>query len=289
MTRRREYSYDLSVKSDLSDELINIYVLRPLAGVLVRILYYTPVTPNQVTIAAIVSGTAAAVFYLDGAPGTTVLAGLCITLKDLLDSADGQLARGKQMYSRTGRFLDSIGDFLVNLFVFAAIGFTLVSTSHEFSYGLLALMAFLGITFRVSYHVYYHTSFLHTKQLYATNRVTEEVRKEDLTAGGSTLLLQRIFQFIYGWQDRLAVLIDRWCRGGDQQQCSDPDWFADKVGLRISGFLGLGTEMLLLTLCSVTNNLAGYLYLNVVAMNGILALSIYYRRSILRSRLAKTA
>jgi phosphatidylglycerophosphate synthase len=289
MTQQREYSYDRSVKSDVSDELINVYVLRPLAGILVRILYFTPVTPNHVTVAAIVSGTAAAALYLDGAPGTTVLAGVCITLKDLLDSADGQLARAKQMYSRTGRFLDSIGDFLVNLFVFTAIGFTLVSTSREFSYGLLALMAFLGTTFRVSYHVYYHTSFLHTKKLYATNRITEEVQEQDIMVGGSTLFLQRVFQFIYGWQDRLAALIDRWCRGGDQQQCSDLDWFADRVGLRISGLLGLGTEMGLLTLCSVTNNLAGYLYFNVVMMNGILALSMYYRRSILRSRLTKTA
>jgi phosphatidylglycerophosphate synthase len=32
------------------------------------------------------------------------VAGLCMTLKDLLDSADGQLARAKQMYSRFGRF-----------------------------------------------------------------------------------------------------------------------------------------------------------------------------------------
>ena len=42
MSTPRQYSYDLSVKSDVSDELINVYVLRPVAGFLVRFLYYTP-------------------------------------------------------------------------------------------------------------------------------------------------------------------------------------------------------------------------------------------------------
>ena len=58
------YSYRDSVKSDKSDELINTYLLRPIAGVIVWALYYTPITPNQVTIISILSGIIAAFFYL---------------------------------------------------------------------------------------------------------------------------------------------------------------------------------------------------------------------------------
>ena len=116
------YAYRSSLKSDFSDELINTYLLRPIAGLIVRLLYPTPVTPNQVTIASTVAGIVAAFFYLDGTPGAVVAAGLLVTLKDLLDSADGQLARAKGTYSRIGRFLDSIGDFVVDAAVFGAIG-----------------------------------------------------------------------------------------------------------------------------------------------------------------------
>ena len=45
-----------------------------------------------------------------------VVAALCFYLKDIFDSADGQLARAKQLYSRHGRFLDSIGDYVVDSF-----------------------------------------------------------------------------------------------------------------------------------------------------------------------------
>jgi phosphatidylglycerophosphate synthase len=282
MTPTQKYSYDLSVKSDVSDELINVYVLRPVAGILVRVFDHTPITPNQVTLAATSCGLIAAALYFVGTPPTTALAGACITLKDLLDSADGQLARTKEMYSRAGRFLDSIGDFTVNLTVFTAIGYVL--SIGQSVYAVLAFFAFIGMTLRVSYHVFYQTSFLHLQQMYTTNRITEEVRQEELRSDRPTILLQRIFQALYGWQDRMMVRIDGWCRKGNQDTISDTVWFADRIGLRLSGLLGLGTELLLLTVCSLMDQLTLYLYCNLILMNGILFASISYRRNILSKR-----
>lgn len=284
MSTPRQYSYDLSVKSDVSDELINVYVLRPVAGFLVRFLYHTPITPNQITIAATLSGFIAAALYFIANPTATVCAGAFVTLKDLLDSADGQLARAKQIYSRAGRFLDSIGDFLVNLGVFVAIGYVLSVAWGGLLSLALATLGFLGITLRVSYHVYYQTSFLHLRQRYSTNRVTEEIREEDLRADRTTLLLQRVFLLLYGWQDRLMVRIDMWCRGTDEHTIREQDWFADRIGLRLSGFLGLGTELLLLTTCSVMNQLTWYLCCNLGLMNGLWLVNIWYRRNILATR-----
>ena len=120
-----------SLKSDAyyADELINIYLLRPLAAVLVWLVYPTRVTPNQLTFAAIVVGCGAAVVYLGNTPPMVALAGLLVTAKDILDDADGQLARAKQLYSRRGRFLDSIGDVVVDIAVFAAITYVVYQSS----------------------------------------------------------------------------------------------------------------------------------------------------------------
>ena len=281
MSTPHQYSFDLSVKSDVSDELINVYVMRPAAGVLVRAVYHTPITPNQITLAATIAGLGAAALYVYDSAWTTAAAGVCIVLKDFLDSADGQLARAKGTNSRSGRFLDSIGDFLVNLSVLIAVGYVLTTRSGNILYAVLALLGFLGLTLRVSYHVYYQTAFLHTQELYATNRITEEVRKEDLQTDRGTVMLQHIFQALYGWQDRLMVRIDGWCRRRSSNELDESLWFADRVGLRLSGFLGLGTELLLLTLCSVTNHLSLYLYCNIIFMNGIGLINIWYRWRIL--------
>jgi phosphatidylglycerophosphate synthase len=279
------YEYRRSIKSNVSDELINTYLLRPLAGILVRILYRTSVTPNQVTIASTVAGFAGALAYLIGDPLAIAIGGLLVTTKDLLDSADGQLARAKQLYSRLGRFLDSISDFFVNLAVFAAIGWILSERYGGLKFGVLALLGFAGITFRVSYHVFYQTSFLHLNGAYELNRVTEDVREEDRSADTRTLLLQKIFQRIYGWQDRIVIYIDRWCSGGLRRDAFEKDWYSDTTGLVLAGFIGMGTELFVLMVCSLFDNLELYLYLNVVLMNCVFGANILYRRFSLRSKL----
>ena len=293
------YSYRKSLKSDISDELINTYILRPIAGIIVWALYHTPVTPNQVTIASTIVGVVAAFFYLNGTSEAFIAGGLLVTLKDLLDSADGQLARAKQQYSRIGRFLDSIGDFVVDAAVFSALGWVLYQSSGHWWMLLLALLGLVGISIRVSYHVFYQVNFLHLQKQYENNRISEEFSEEDLKKGGFERVLQQIFQCIYGWQDRLIIRVDRWSYGGNFQwlqgiEPKDPSkgfshepsqrhqvWYSDIISLRISGFLGFGTELFLLMLCSVSNRIELYLYLNIFLMNGILILCLLYRRFVL--------
>lgn len=288
MNATPRYTYTSSVKSDISDEWINTYLLRPLAGLLVRLLYRTPVTPNQVTLAAIAAGLLAAFLYAIGSPALTAAAGLCITLKDILDSADGQLARAKELYSRAGRFLDSIGDFAVNLLVFAAIASTHYRTHAGPLAFLLAAGGFLGISLRVSYHVFYQTSYLHLQKAYLTNRTTEELRDEDRHADATTRRLQVVFGILYGWQDTLMVWLDGWSRCWREENKSwDRQWYGDTMALRLSGTLGLGTELFLLMLCSVTDSLQLYFWLNICMMNAVWGASIAYRRYLLFPRLQR--
>ena len=64
--------------------------------------------------------------------------------------------------------------------------------------------------------------------------------------------------------------------------------YGNTAGLRLSGFLGFGTELMLLTICSVLNELSLYVVLNLVLMNGILVCSVLYRRVILRRRFSSS-
>ena len=285
--KRQRDQYARSVKSEFSDELINTYLLRPIAGLLVKFLYPTPVTPNQLTATAIFIGACAAGFYAIGEYPTTIIAGLLVTMKDLLDSADGQLARAKNLFSRRGRFLDSIGDFAVNVLLFWAITLSLYQRDPSSQIVLLGFAGFLGITLRVSYHVFYHVSYLHLENLYTRNRLLEEIRQEDREGDPTALRLQEIFLLIYLWQDKMMDRIDQWSKSSaDQLADSDQRWFdrlwySDRTGLRLSGFLGFGTELALLTVCSLFNELHLYLWLNLLLMNGIWIATILYRKAFL--------
>lgn len=278
------YRYTASVKSNLADEPVNTLLLRPLAGLLVRLLYRTSITPNQVTLAATGVGLVSAALFATGGAVETGAAGTLILFKDILDSADGQLARAKNQYSRAGRFLDSIGDFVVNCFLFAAIGWSLFRSSDTPTWFLLAGLGLLGITLRVSYHVYYMVSFLHLEGRYDKNRITEEITEEDRRGDRGTLRLQQIFLRIYGWQDRMMKHLDEWCRG-DITASLLPQWYGDRTALRLSGFLGFGTEYSLLMIASLFGRTDLYLSLNLVGLNALWGACVIYRRWGLRNRL----
>ena len=300
-----------SLKSDAfhADEIINIYLLRPVAAIIVWLLYPTRVTPNQVTMAAIVIGCLAALSYALNTPSAIAVAGVLVTAKDIFDDADGQLARlraethfglpasknserqagvqaqAKQQYSRRGRFLDSIGDFVVDVALFTAITYV-VYQSHLTAWTIiLGILSLLGITLRVSYHVFYQVSFFHLEDRYKLNRIIEEITEEERRGDPVALRLQIVFNLIYTWQDKLMYRIDEWCKGGRITDENVRQWYADNKGLRISGLLGFGTEFALLTICSLLNQLYLYLWLNVVLMNGIWAGGMLYRRSVLSKRL----
>lgn len=283
-----------SLKSDShhADELINIYFLRPVAAGIVWLVYPTAIMPNHVTIAAIVVGFAAAYLYTADTPLAAAVAGLLVTAKDILDDADGQLARAKEQYSRRGRFLDSIGDFAVNLALFSAITSVVYRLVPSWTTVLIGFLSLIGITLRVSYHVFYQVSFLHLEDRYKLNRIAEEITDEDRKGDPVAFRLQQIFLVIYGWQDRLMYRLDLWCMRGmmEEQQMvrlvrqAHHEWYSDRVGLRLSGLLGFGSEYALLTACSVLNELHLYLLLNVFLMNGIWLTSVLYRKVILSPR-----
>ncbi len=286
MSSKTRYAYQKSTKSEFSDELINIYLLRPAADILVRLLYRSPITPNQVTVASTVFGIAAAVLYSFNASLLTMLAGLGITIKDLLDSADGQLARAKQQYNRKGRFLDSIGDFVVNLAVFR---FNRYRTDNLYTESTHSRIVSYSVSWHQSpglHHVFHQTSYLHLRNELTQNRVTEEITEHDSFGDRLTLRLQSVFVLLYGWQDRLIMRLDSWSRNG--LACTrnhDEQWHGDRFGLRLSGLFGLGTELCVLMICSVMNELHLYLYVNVIFMNFLWLVCILYRRVSLSNRL----
>ncbi len=97
-----------------------------LSAIFVKLLLYTPVTPNQVTIVGTLLPFLAAFFFGFGSFGFALAGISCLYLGELMDAIDGTLARCKKKCSR----LQS--NFLGNLY-------------HSSSYPIL----FLGIGFGV--------------------------------------------------------------------------------------------------------------------------------------------
>jgi hypothetical protein len=88
--------YIKSLKSVEVEEYFDLVVYRPLGFVFVKLVYHTPLTPNQITILSAIAGLAGGVCIGMGTPAMLVTAAILLIVYDVLDCADGQLARLKQ-------------------------------------------------------------------------------------------------------------------------------------------------------------------------------------------------
>ena len=115
-------STELATKGIEVEEPIDRMFFRPLGFRLARRLAPGRITADQVTAASLVIGLVAGhlMFYNDWRLGATGV--VLFVLSDVLDSADGQLARMRGGGTRFGRVLDGISDSLrfVNLYLHLA-------------------------------------------------------------------------------------------------------------------------------------------------------------------------
>lgn len=147
--------YKRSLKSPEVEEPVDLYVHRPLAYLVTKVLYPTSVTPNMVTGMSIVFGLIAGVSLLVEYPWHLQVAGLSIFLSAILDCADGQLARLRGTSSASGRMLDGVADFVV---VGCAVGGATYWIAHKFRASPWVMLAFIALALATAVTGSFHTS-----------------------------------------------------------------------------------------------------------------------------------
>ncbi|MCY0387946.1 CDP-alcohol phosphatidyltransferase family protein [Robbsia sp. Bb-Pol-6] len=93
-----------------------------LARQMILPLVSTPVTPNHLTTVRLIVGLACAWAFSLGGYGWTNLGALLLVLSNVIDHADGELARLSGKSSRFGHFYDLAADSLVTVLLFVGIG-----------------------------------------------------------------------------------------------------------------------------------------------------------------------
>ena len=109
-------------KSVDADGVFAHHIIRPLTRPLSRALLATPVTPNQVTAAALACAVGAALLLAAGGLGRAALAGALYFAGNALDCIDGDLARLRLQSSKLGEWLDSMTDEIATFSVLAGLG-----------------------------------------------------------------------------------------------------------------------------------------------------------------------
>ncbi len=134
----REYIGSLKLAE--VEEYLDLLFYRPAAYLFVKTVHRTPITPNQVTLLSIVSGFVAGVFYRDGVALSFLWGGLWLAVANIMDCADGQLARMQGSGTPFGRVVDGVADYVISIVVFVGlgIGLTRMTGSADMWYLVIA-------------------------------------------------------------------------------------------------------------------------------------------------------
>jgi phosphatidylglycerophosphate synthase len=239
----------------------------------VRLLYPTSVTPNQITVLSLVFGLGSAGFYVSGIPDALLWGAIFLYGKVFLDNVDGNLARVRGTTSRFGRFLDSLADFLVTVLVYIAVTAQLVRTTAMPEYWVLGLLGLVACFLQNTFFVFYLVNYTSRVGSYEKNRVDESVTEEDkrkVEEGRGDpwdLRLQTLFVWVYGWQDKAMEKLDALFRSLARVPDTDAAWYSDRKFLAWISPLCLCTNNVMLVIFSLLDQLKLFFILLVSFMN----------------------
>jgi len=148
---RNGFEFQKSLKERDPYRFLNLfrverYMTRPLASLIVRAVFRTSVTPNQLTVVSCVLGVASGAAFLGGSHAYFILAGALFQLSSIVDCADGMLARSKDMCTRYGALLDLFCDRIVDFCVLTGIAYGQFRYSGD-RYVLVLTLACTGLYF----------------------------------------------------------------------------------------------------------------------------------------------
>jgi len=278
----KEFSYANAIKYKEGEAFLNFqnYLLFS-SKQITKFLYSTPVTPHQVILFSMIIGIVSSILIIQSNIFVVTVGAVLLFYKNVLDKVDGSLARAKNMATRRGRFYDSISDFIVSFALFTAIGFKLYSFYHAIWVWVIVYIALITSMLQCSYFVFYEVAFIRQTGKATINRLIEHVTDEDIKSEDRfTILLQRIFQVIYGWQDYIMFSLDKLfilkLKRNYTISGLEDIWYKDKPLLSLSSLLCIGTHMVLIALFAVIGRLDYYLFVNLIVFNLLLIFCVLY-------------
>ncbi len=121
------------------------YIVRDLALPITKILLYTPITANQVTVLAMIVAGVGGILMALGTPFLFFCGTLGFQLSYLLDHVDGQIARYYKTSSLEGRFFDFVMHHFISFLGPFCIGFGLSIQMGSFLWVALGFIATLSM------------------------------------------------------------------------------------------------------------------------------------------------
>ena len=273
-TLSREYIS--SLKRPDVEEWADLFLFRPLAFLLVKAIFRTNITPNQLSVFSMMLGVAAGIIFGTGGPVTAGFGAALLFLSIVVDCADGQLARLKNNGTPLGRLVDGAIDYVVGIAVYLGLGFGFAAVSpRPIHWWILVLAAAASNILHSIVFDYYRNRYLayvHGVSSALTDTIREfRAEYKRLARKPGQGVRRRFIRLYLGYTAfQLKLSRDPMTMGPVEAEVFRR---ANSLAMRLWTFLGSSTQGILLIAAISLNRLDLYLGMMIVVLNiGMVAL-----------------
>ncbi|MCK4765918.1 MAG: CDP-alcohol phosphatidyltransferase family protein [Candidatus Aminicenantes bacterium] len=260
--------YKLSLKDIAVEEVVDLIFFRPLAFIIVKLIYRLPVTPNQISVLSIMAGITSGVFFAMGSAADFMYAGLFLALSHTLDCCDGMIARLKKNGTITGRILDGFADYTSATAVFVGMNIGIYEAGLEYfipSWILLAGSALSMIIHSIAVD-YYKSEFLaHGLGVSNSTQADRELFSGELEKlkGTKGRYFDRLLMWLYLGYSRIQIF-----RGKEKKEYDQKTYYrSNRMLLRLWNWLGSPTHIFFIVISAILFKPEIFFYFSLVAAN----------------------
>jgi phosphatidylglycerophosphate synthase len=253
----------------------------PYFRIAIRIFYKLRIPHELITLLSILSGLISAWLLLYS---HLILAAVAFHLKDLFDASDGAVARLTGRGHLIGRYLDSVGDFLViNAVIIAIIIRAAKNGGTEYiAWGIFAL---LSLFIQCSLFNFYQLKYLEQYRVDRLKSTTDEKSRTDLDYShkgiwqrGLLKTLRGLYFIFYSWQDDFVKAVDG-ILYRRAKIASDTRWYGSRRFMTLLSPLCFGTHIFVIIVFALFGKPQWALVFIPLIMNFYLFLLLYLRRT----------
>ncbi len=295
--------YKSSLKAVEVEEIFDLILYRPLAFLFVKATYSANLTPDRVSVAALLIGSTAGILFGFGAYTFLVIGALLYFTSNVLDCADGQIARMKKNGTKVGRIVDGVVDYVVSTVVFLGISIGLTNQYHAHDVSLwgnsflmwnpVTYIWIIGILGGISsaaqafYFDFYRNKFLEIVYGKATN-IIEEIReyedeqKKFQDNPGTSNIFERFLINVYLKYSRLQLKIQQKHEEQNSHKGPEPGIYyaKNKLLLRLWSYAGSTTHITLCIVCALINNMELFLLICILPLNLLMLVLFFVQKRV---------
>lgn len=278
------------------EETIDIYFYRPLGYFTAKFFKALGISPNVVTIISIVIGVIGGHFLYYRDITINAYGFLLWVIADMLDSADGQLARMTDHRSKIGRILDGLGGNLIFLSIYLHLCARMVETYPAIPWPIFFLYVLAGgisHSLQSSLADYYRNAYLKIvvnpkkSELEGADEIRTEYQGIRFRKNPIKKILMRTYLNYTIQQEALSKNFQRLRRSIDRVYGTNiPQWAADeyrrenKPLMKYYAVLTTNTRMIVMAVCVLVDLVPLYFAVEIVLINLLMVLVTVYQEKL---------